>query len=109
LLLPPPPRNSKTMLARPLNDPSDEMLTALPADDGPPPEPRRKKRRRARGGHWRCPYCGTDEPPVRRTKTSTGGWVVFVVLLVFFFPLCFLGFLITDEYRTCIECGSNLP
>jgi len=30
------------------------------------------------------------------------------VLLLFFFPLCFLGLMMTDENEYCADCGSKL-
>jgi hypothetical protein len=34
--------------------------------------------------------------------------VVFVVLLIFCFPLCFIGLLISDDYRVCSGCCIKL-
>lgn len=61
-------------------------------------------------GSWafRCPHCGSPEPAVRQRKVSTAGWVVFSLLLVFCFPLCFLGLLITEESLQCGMCGTRL-
>lgn len=64
--------------------------------------------RRRRRSRFRCPYCDTPAPPEIRTKVSGGGWVVFVVLLLVFFPLCWVGLLMKDEYRTCYDCGVKL-
>jgi hypothetical protein len=36
------------------------------------------------------------------------GWIVFVVLLLFFFPLCFLGLLVREEYEVCADCRARL-
>jgi hypothetical protein len=55
-----------------------------------------------------CPYCGNRAPAITNTKISTGGWVTFVVLLIVFFPLCWIGFLIREEYRVCSRCGSRI-
>jgi len=61
-------------------------------------------------GAWafRCPSCGSPEPAVRQSQVSTTGWVVFAVLLVLCFPLCFLGLLIREEYLQCGTCGTRL-
>ena len=67
-------------------------------DDEPP--------RRRRG--FRCPYCGTDEPPRARQRVSVAGWVVFAVLLLFCFPLCLIGLFITEEEKVCWGCGLRL-
>jgi hypothetical protein len=61
-------------------------------------------------GSWtvRCPFCGLPEPAIRQRKISTAGWVVFAMLLVLCFPLCFLGLLITEEVLQCGMCGTQL-
>jgi hypothetical protein len=55
-----------------------------------------------------CPYCGNRGPAITNSKISTGGWVTFVVLLIIFFPLCWIGLLIKEEYRVCSRCGSRI-
>jgi DNA-directed RNA polymerase subunit RPC12/RpoP len=57
---------------------------------------------------FRCPYCGTDEPPIRRSRVSTGGWIVFVALLFVCLPLFWVGLLMTEEYTVCYDCGIKL-
>lgn len=74
--------------------------------------PRRSRRRRyeddeQRSG-FRCPFCKSDYPPRVRSKISTAGWVLFVILLLGCFPICWVGLLITENYRVCDECGINL-
>jgi hypothetical protein len=54
---------------------------------------------------YRCPHCHTDAPPMMHNTISAAGWVVFTLLLLFCFPLCFLGLLITEPRRTCSRCG----
>ena len=54
--------------------------------------------------HFRCPHCQTTELPVVAKRIGTAGWVVFFALLVFCFPLCFIGLFIKDEYRMCSWC-----
>lgn len=77
----------------------------------------RPARRREDGGYddrpacrrgFECPYCGSAEPPLVRSEISTGGWIVFAVMLVTCFPLFWVGFFIKDEYRQCDECGVRL-
>ena len=58
--------------------------------------------------NFRCPYCGTAEPPVIARRISTAGWVVFASLLLFCFPLFFIGLLIKEEYRQCSWCRASL-
>jgi LITAF-like zinc ribbon protein len=55
-----------------------------------------------------CPYCGNSAPAITNSKISTGGWVTFVVLLIIFFPLCWIGLLIKEQYRVCSRCGSRI-
>lgn len=57
---------------------------------------------------FRCPFCGSDSAPRVRKQISQTGWVVFVLLLLFCFPLCFIGLLIKEDYRQCYECGMKL-
>lgn len=52
-----------------------------------------------------CPNCRSPEPPVSTSAISAAGWAVFVLLLIFFCPLCFLGLLITEPRRVCPNCG----
>jgi lipopolysaccharide-induced tumor necrosis factor-alpha factor len=68
-------------------------------------EGRRSARRR---GQFECPYCHTTYPPVTRSQISTAGWIVFVILLLFCLPLCFIGLFIKEEYRVCSECGNRI-
>jgi hypothetical protein len=35
---------------------------------------------------------------------STVGWVVFVILLLACFPLCWIAVFITEPYRQCSQC-----
>jgi len=54
-----------------------------------------------------CPYCRTQAPVRIESKISTGGWVTFAILLFVFFPLCWVGLLIKEDYRMCSYCGSK--
>lgn len=58
--------------------------------------------------HFRCPYCGTDAPPLVAQRISTAGWVVFAAMLIFCFPLFFIGLLIKEEYSQCSWCRASL-
>jgi hypothetical protein len=60
----------------------------------------RRRRRR-----FQCPHCGTNEPPTLITQISVAGWVIFAVFLVFFFPLFWVGLLITERVPYCYDCG----
>ncbi|MSR79919.1 MAG: DUF4339 domain-containing protein [Gemmataceae bacterium] len=71
-------------------------------DDGPKTKGSRKR--------FSCPFCDYGGPPVIKNTMSTGGWVFFITLLLFCFPLCFLPFIMggcKDEVRKCGSCGSR--
>jgi|SRR6266516_1884868 len=57
---------------------------------------------------FRCPYCQSQSPPIQKQKISTAGWILFVVLLLACFPLCWIGLLMKEDYRSCSFCGLNL-
>ena len=64
---------------------------------------------RPRRPSFRCPYCKSDEVPVRKSQVSQAGWIVFILMLLFLcLPLCWIGLLIKEEYRVCADCGSKL-
>ena len=54
---------------------------------------------------YRCPRCGTQNLPHIERKISPAGWIVFVVLLVVFFPLFWVGFLMKEDVRVCPVCN----
>ena len=53
---------------------------------------------------FRCPHCQATAPPVVSRRIGTAGWIVFFSLLIFCFPLCFIGLFIKEEYRMCSWC-----
>jgi RNA polymerase subunit RPABC4/transcription elongation factor Spt4 len=53
---------------------------------------------------YQCPRCGTAQMPFMTKKISTVGWVVFAALLVFIFPLFWIGLLIKEDVRICPVC-----
>lgn len=60
---------------------------------------------------FKCPFCQHEGPPMVSSKMSTAGWVLFVVLLLLCFPLCWLPFVMSgmkEEVRTCASCGTKL-
>jgi lipopolysaccharide-induced tumor necrosis factor-alpha factor len=94
-------------------------------DEPPPPRRRRyeddyhDRPRRRRGRDYedddrpsrrgfRCPFCRSDAAPLFRSGISAAGWVVFVVMLLFCFPLFFIGLLMQEEYPVCRDCGARL-
>lgn len=56
----------------------------------------------------RCPFCQTAAPPAIKSRTSTAGWLTFGGLLVFFPPMCWIGFLIRENYKVCSVCTRRL-
>lgn len=54
--------------------------------------------------NYRCPYCTSTYMPRHERKISTAGWITFAVLLVFFFPLFWIGFLIKEDTFVCPSC-----
>lgn len=59
-------------------------------------------------GPYTCPYCNTYMQPFVRNRVSTAGWVTLAILLIVFFPLFWIGFLITEPVRSCSCCGREL-
>lgn len=54
---------------------------------------------------YACPYCRSPYPPLTNTRISTGGWITFAVLLILFFPLCWVGLFSKTSYSYCGQCG----
>jgi RNA polymerase subunit RPABC4/transcription elongation factor Spt4 len=53
---------------------------------------------------YRCPHCLSQFLPRVEKRISTAGWITFAVLLVFFFPLFWIGLLIKEDVRICPTC-----
>jgi len=82
---------------------------ALPQASAPAPMAQAQPAAAPPSSHgFRCPFCGSDAPPMIARRISTGGWIVFAALLLFCFPLFFIGLLIKEEYRACSWCRSPL-
>jgi len=58
--------------------------------------------------NFRCPHCMSNFMPRMEKRISTTGWVVFAVLLVFFFPLFWIGLLIKEDVPVCQGCNTKL-
>lgn len=52
-----------------------------------------------------CPHCGSREKPDRRQEIAPAGWILFAVLVMFFFPLCWLGLFMRETWEVCRSCG----
>jgi hypothetical protein len=63
-----------------------------------------KKRRRPEI----CDRCGSTARPYESTVISQAGWITFALLLVFFFPLFWIGLLMTESRIKCSDCGAFL-
>jgi hypothetical protein len=46
--------------------------------------------------------------PRLERKISTAGWITFAVLLVFFFPLFWIGLLIKEDVHICPACNTQV-
>ena len=57
---------------------------------------------------YRCPNCASQLFPKVVRKISTGGWIVFAVLTVTFFPLFWIGLLIKEDVRVCSVCNKRI-
>jgi hypothetical protein len=65
-------------------------------------------RPRRRRGRYECRFCGSREESVTKQRISAGGWVTFAVLILFCWPLCWIGLLIKEDYQACYDCGKPL-
>ncbi len=102
---PPPP----TMPVMPM--PQPQYYQPLPPPQPyyqPQPQPNLMYNVQAGSLGFQCPYCRTNVPPMIQQRISTGGWIVFAVLLVTCFPLCWIGLLMKENYQQCIQCGVKL-
>lgn len=91
--------DNKTILGRPL----DEAVILEFADEDDP-----RLQRNCRPSSFECPRCGSREKPEIRKETAGVGWILFAVLLVFFFPLCWLGIFMRETWEVCRHCGHRI-
>jgi hypothetical protein len=62
-------------------------------------------------GVFTCPFCHFQGPPIVERKLSQNGWIVFILLLIFCLPLCWLPFVIDgckEDVRKCASCGMRI-
>ena len=60
---------------------------------------------------FKCLHCGTVNPPYVRKRMSGTGWALFIVLLLFCIPLCWLPFVLDscqENQYICSGCGIKL-
>jgi hypothetical protein len=57
-----------------------------------------------------CPFCRATAPPITRSKVSTTGWVLFLLLTISCFGifLAWVGLLIRENYKVCSRCGVRI-
>lgn len=55
-----------------------------------------------------CPHCGATDQPRITNRISQAGWIVFAILLVFFWPLFWIGLLMKEQVKYCRGCGNYL-
>jgi RNA polymerase subunit RPABC4/transcription elongation factor Spt4 len=60
------------------------------------------------GQPYRCPHCMNQFAPRIERRISSAGWITFAVLLVFFFPLFWIGLLIKEDVAICPSCNSKV-
>jgi DNA-directed RNA polymerase subunit M/transcription elongation factor TFIIS len=75
-------------------------------DDVELDRPRRSRPRRK--SRFKCRECGSRRRPVEKTEISQTGWILFIVLLLVFWPLCFIGLMQKETYEVCDDCGARL-
>ncbi|MFB6340237.1 LITAF-like zinc ribbon domain-containing protein [Saccharicrinis sp. FJH62] len=59
----------------------------------------------------KCPYCNYEGAPIIEERIKVEGWVLFVVLLIFCIPLCWIPFVSSsfkEQVVRCPNCGFNL-
>jgi lipopolysaccharide-induced tumor necrosis factor-alpha factor len=54
----------------------------------------------------KCPKCNYQGPAIVTKKLSSGGWVLFCVLLIFCIPICWLPFVLNGCKVEAFKCGS---
>ena len=57
---------------------------------------------------FRCPFCKSPAGSYCVSKVSTQGWVVMLILLLFCFPLFWIGFFMKENSYLCITCRMKL-
>jgi DNA-directed RNA polymerase subunit M/transcription elongation factor TFIIS len=83
------------------------VLEEIEEDEGAKDDrPRRSRSRNKR--KVRCRECGSTRRPVTREEISQNGWILFIVLLIVFWPLCFIGLFQKETYEICDDCGARL-
>lgn len=74
----------------------------------PMPQPLARQQHHNLAYGYHCPRCSTNLMPRIERKISTAGWIVFAIMLVFFFPLFWIGLLIRENVRVCSVCNLRI-
>ena len=72
------------------------------------PAPLAYQQTRQMGQPFRCPHCMSQYLPRVERRISQAGWITFAVLLVFFFPLFWIGLLIKEDVQVCQSCQTKV-
>lgn len=55
-----------------------------------------------------CPYCSQDTTFIK-AGLNNSGLILFIVLIVFCIPLCWLPFVLDNcQKRVCVKCGREI-
>jgi hypothetical protein len=54
---------------------------------------------------YSCPFCMYQGPAMMKQRISTGGWIVFAVLMFVCLPLFWIGLLMKETVPACPQCG----
>ena len=98
--------------ARPQQRPTEQVKPLTnqfnPAQQNFGPAPLTYQQTRQMGQPFRCPHCMSQYLPRIERRISTAGWITFAVLLVFFFPLFWIGLLIKEDVQVCQSCQTKV-
>jgi RNA polymerase subunit RPABC4/transcription elongation factor Spt4 len=92
--------------------PIDRLQSAtspfLPASEQYQPGPLAYQQPQYLDRGFQCPRCMSQHLPRIERRVSTAGWITFAVLLVFFFPLFWIGLLIKEDVKVCQTCRTKI-
>ncbi len=57
---------------------------------------------------FRCPFCQSNAGSYYLSKVSSQGWIVMLILLLFCFPLFWIGFFMKEQTYYCRSCQMKL-
>ena len=99
-----PKKPKQISQVQPLPPPMASPMPMMP----PMPQPLMHQQQHNLAYGFHCPRCGTNLMPRMERKISTAGWIVFAALIVFFFPLFWIGLLIKENVRVCSVCNLRI-